>query len=209
MTTRAQKTTVSTLEASSSAAWGTGRAEVTVTQALPTAESIDSANRTTTAMRPASTRRGRGSAMDEHLGDPDRAGTDHDDEEDREDADQDREDDLHGDLLRLLLRALTTAHPQLARLLAEHAGDGHAEPVRLDQGGDERLDLVDVAALGDIRERLHARAAELNLLEHPGELRRQRPRGVVGPLPQAGVEAQAGLDAESQPVKKGPRGQGH
>src|ERR671932_301313 len=141
MTTRAQKTTVSTLEASSSAAWGTGMAEVTVTQALPTAESMDSANRTTTVTRPASTRSGRGSAMDEHLGDPDRAGTDDDDEEDREDADEDREDDLHRDLLRLLLRPLTTAHPQLARLLSEHARDGDAEPVGLDQRGHERLDL--------------------------------------------------------------------
>src|SRR5438309_1095404 len=165
MTTRAQKAAVSMLEASSSAACRIGTAAVTVTQALPLAESIDRANRTTTATRPMSRGRDAGSAMNEDLGDPNRTGTDDDDEEDREDEEQDREKDLHGDLLRLLLCSLTPAHPQLARLLAEDAGDGDAESVCLDEGGHERLDLVDVGALREIGERLIARAAELDLLQ--------------------------------------------
>src|SRR4051794_25984173 len=168
--TSPQKATVSTHEASSGTARCTGRGAVRVVQALPTAESIDSANRTTTATRPASTRGDRRSPMDEHLRDPDRSRTDDQDEEDREDAEQHRENDLHRNLLRLLLRSLTAPDAQLGRLLPEHPRDGDAEAVRLDESRDERLDLDDVRAFGEIAERLHPRTAELDLLQDPGEL---------------------------------------
>src|SRR2546423_12595648 len=102
--TSPQKAALSRHEASSGTACWTGRGEVRVAQALPTAESIESANRTTTATRPASTREDRRSPMDEHLRDPHRSGPDDDDEEDREDAEEYRKDDLDWNLLRLLLR---------------------------------------------------------------------------------------------------------
>src|SRR4029453_1405114 len=104
------KAAVSREETSSRAAWCTGRFEVAVTQALPTAESVDSVKRTTTATRARSMRPAPCPPMSAHLRDPDRSGPDDDDEEDREDADQDREDDLHGNLLCLLLRPLTSPH---------------------------------------------------------------------------------------------------
>src|SRR4051794_77822 len=199
--TSPQKAAVSRHEASSGTAWWTGRGELTVVEALPTAESIDSANRTTTATRPGSTRWDRRSPTCEHLRDPDRSGTDDDDEEDREDAQEHRKNDLHRNLLRLLLRPLTAPHAQLTRLLPEHPRDRDAEAIRLDESRDERLDLDDARAFRKIGERLRPRTPELDLLEYPGELGCQRPRRVVGHLRQAGIEAQAGLDADREHVQ--------
>ena len=60
-------------------------------------------------------------------------------------------EDLDRDLLRLFLGQLPADEPHVVGLLAQHAPDGDAEPVGLDERGDEVLDLWSGVALAEGR----------------------------------------------------------
>ena len=79
-------------------------------------------------------------------------------------------------------------------------GDRDAEGVGLHHRTDERLQVVDVRALGQAAQGFRAALSELHLTEDPGELLGERPAGVAGHLLNGGVEAEAGLHADRQQV---------
>src|SRR2546422_6987719 len=93
-----------------------------------------------------------------------------DDEQGREDAADHREEHFQRGLRGLLLRPLPAAAPHLFRLDAEHFRDTDTELFRLDQRLDEGVELLDAGAASHVIERLQARPAEPDLVEHLREL---------------------------------------
>ena len=109
---------------------------------------------------------------------------------------------LTGVCCALLLGALTALDPQLLGLGPQDARDRHTEHVGLDHGQRERVELLDVGAVREVAEGVGARHAQLDLLQHAGELRGQHAGDVLDDLRDGGVERQARLDADRQQVQR-------
>src|SRR6266581_1789369 len=125
-----------------------------------------------------------------------------DDEQGREDAADHREEHFQRSLRGLLFRPLTAAAPHLFRLDAEYFRDTDTELFRLDQRLDEGVQLLDAGAAAHVIERLQARPAEPDLVEHLRELVGERVLELFREPPDGGVEAEAGLDRDGQQVER-------
>ena len=93
----------------------------------------------------------------------------------------------------VLLGPLTAASPDLLGLDAEHVGDADTELLRLDDRLDEVVQLVHLVAPRHVVERLDARAAQADLVEHLVELGSQSVAVLVADPAEGGVKAEPGL----------------
>src|ERR1700674_3158495 len=136
------------------------------------------------------------------VGDLDHRRAQEHDEQGWEDASDHREEHLQRGLLPQFLGALPALAADLLGLDAQDVGDTHAELLRLNYRLDEVAQLLDLAALADIVERLEAGPPEANLVEHDGQLSREFVVVLVDHPGQGGVKAQPGLDRDREQVER-------
>ena len=116
----------------------------------------------------------------------DRRPQDHD-EDRREDAEYEGEDQLDRCRERSLLSPLAAADTHLVGLHPQHTRNGDTELIRLDERQDERVEVIDVGAVGQVPKRLVPTDPDPRLLEGARELPRQlagprrRPDSPAGP----------------------------
>src|SRR6202049_3090784 len=103
------------------------------------------------------------------VGDLDHRRAEEHDEQGWEDASDHREEHLQRGLLPQFLGALPALATDLLGLDAQDVGDTHAELLRLNDRLDEVAQLLDLAALADIVERLETGPPEANLGDSDGQ----------------------------------------
>ena len=116
-----------------------------------------------------------------------------------------REDHLDAGLRRRFFGALAALGPQRLGVHAQRLRDARAELVGLNQHRDERAEVVDAGAIGEVAQRLGAGLAGAQLeVDEPqlvGEIR-IRERQLAADALQRLIEAEPGFDADDQQVER-------
>ena len=142
---------------------------------------------------------------EEDLDELDRRRSDRHDPDRREDAEDQREHHLDAGLGRRFFSALPALGAQRLGVHAQRLRDAGAELVGLNQHRDERRDIVDAGAVGEIAQRVGARLAGAQLEVDQPQLVGQilvRERQLFADALQRLVEAEARFDADHEQVER-------